>query len=684
MAEATLKKKLEDQLNCSVCLETYTEPKQLQCHHIYCQKCTKTLVDQDPRRELRCPNCRQVTPVPDNGVAGLPAAFHINYLLDILNEQKKAKESLSVLYCADHQERELEAYCESCAQLICLQCTITEHTGHKCSLVKDILEKHTDEIKATLIPAKERLSAVRKASKCVKALKYEILNHQATQESKIYRDNRELVDIITARTHEHVDKLQRITEEKVRDLDSQVEQLDTIETQLGSGVDMVEEILTTGTPAKVASIKTTIVRQVKEQTASLQMDTLQPVTQADMNYSISKEVVEVSRKYGKVYISESPDPSMCQAAGKGLEVATVGEKAFAVLQAINFNGQPLAKPIQSSECELVSNITGSKTRGRVERRGQSQYKISYQPIIKGRHQLHIKVEDQHIRGSPFTVASPVEKLGTPLRTIDGVRKPWGVAINQRGEVLVTEFTGHCVSVYSYIGERRLRSFGARGHGEGQFENPTGIALDCDDNILVVDSKNHRIQKFSADGQFLAAVGTEGEGHLQFSQPKGIAVNKRNNKLYVADMGNNRVQVLNSDLTFSSTFGNSGGGRGQLEQPYSAAFDSSGNVYITNKDNHRIKVFTAEGKFLRKLRRRGEGRGALAPHPRGIAIDAEDRVYVSDVNNCVSVFKPGGEFVTSWGASCGGFESPRGIAVDNCGMLLFVYVCDHSNCRVQLF
>ena len=57
----------------------------------------------------------------------------------------------------------------------------------------------------------------------------------------------------------------------------------------------------------------------------------------------------------------------------------------------------------------MSEITRATVRGNLERRGQSQYEISYQPTIKGRHQHHIKVEHQHIRGSPFPVAvkSPI-------------------------------------------------------------------------------------------------------------------------------------------------------------------------------------------------------------------------------------------------------------------------------------
>ena len=87
-----------------------------------------------------------------------------------------------------------------------------------------------------------------------------------------------------------------------------------------------------------------------------------------------------------------------------------------------------------SECELVSEITGTRTLGSIERRGQSQYQISYQPTIKGRHQLHIKVEGQHIRGSPFSVAakSPVEKLGTPLLTISEVDGSLGCGHQSEG------------------------------------------------------------------------------------------------------------------------------------------------------------------------------------------------------------------------------------------------------------
>ena len=76
MAEKALQK-VEEQLNCSICLDTYTNPKLLQCFHVYCKECLVRLVARDQRGQisLSCPKCRQATPVPDLGCQGSSLHF---------------------------------------------------------------------------------------------------------------------------------------------------------------------------------------------------------------------------------------------------------------------------------------------------------------------------------------------------------------------------------------------------------------------------------------------------------------------------------------------------------------------------------------------------------------------------------------------------------------------------------
>ena len=340
----------------------------------------------------------------------------------------------------------------------------------------------------------------------------------------------------------------------------------------------------------------------------------------------------------------------------------VGEKSTTTLQAANSEGKPYE---ESLECELVSEMTGTIASCGVERRGQSQYEISYQPTIKGRHQLHVKVQGQHIRGSPLSLAakSTVEKLGDPILTIGGVDHPSGVTVNERGELVVAEWGRAQVSVFSPSGEK-IQSFGRRGYGQGKLVHPSAVAIDVEGNFLVLDRKVH---KFTAEGVFLTAVGTRGNGPLQFSQPSDMAYNAESRMLYVVDKGNNRVQVLNSDLTFSSTFGNFGSGEGQFSSPWGIAFDSTGKVYVVDGQNARVQVFTAEGKFLRTFGRYGQSGGDLY-WPNGIAVDENDMLYIGEGgNHRVSVLTAEGRFVTSFGPG----ELPRGLTVDDNGV---VYVC----------
>ena len=701
MAEKVVEK-VEEQLNCSICLDTYTDPKILQCFHVFCRQCLVPLGVQDKQGQLSltCPTCRQVTPIPARGVAGLQSAFHINNLLEILEYSANRLENEPATperatptdlnpvnkasHCFVHEDKELELYCETCGELICLKCVTKsgKHHSHDYEELNVSFEKYKEEITSSLEPMEKQVTTIKKALALIEQCRGEISDQRAAIEDNIHVTFRRLREVLTLRETELIGHLHKTTQRKLKALAAKSDQIETTLAQLDSCLHFMRESIKAGNESNVLMMKTKTVHQVKELTTP---DTFKPNTEADMVFSTLEDLTGMCQSYGQVFTPGSPDPSKCHTTGKGFEVAVVGEKTTAILHAVSYEGKPCEEPIKSLECELVSEITGTRASCSVERRGQSQNEISYQPTIKGRHQLHIKVEGQHVRGSPSSVAvkSPVEKLGTPILTLDGVREPSGVAIDQRGEVVVTEYRGDCVSVFSPNGEK-LQSFGTHGSGKGQFKYPYGVAVDGYGNILVADCNNDRIQKFTAEGQFLAAVGTEGSGPLQFCYPTDIAFNSSNNKVYVAGNWNHRVQVLNSDLTFSSTFGRRGSGKGQFHNPCGIACDSTGKVYVADTRNHRIQFFTAEGKFLRMFGRRGQGRGELA-RPHYVAVDTSGMVYVSEVgNHRVSVFTSEGQFVTSFGRrgeGPGEFRSPRGLAVDNNGV---VYVCDYSNNRVQVF
>ena len=285
---------------------------------------------------------------------------------------------------------------------------------------------------------------------------------------------------------------------------------------------------------------------------------------------------------------------------------------------------------------------------------------------------HLNMGGQHTREFPHPIkpGPATEELDVALKLITMVKRPGGIAVNQRGEIIVTNIYEYQLMVLNSNGEK-LRSIGSRGLGPGQFDCPWGVAVDAEGNILMTDFYNYRIQKFTAEGEFIAAMGSRGFGPLEFEHPGGIAVNPINGRVYVSDTSG--IRILNSDLSLYGRFGQRGSGEGSLGSAQHIALDNVGNVYVADAGNYCICAFSAEGEFLKTIGKDFETYGLKEPV--GIAIDSSNRVYVSEYRyNRVCVFTSEGHYLTTIGGlgrRPGQFEDPSGVAVDSQGV---VYVC----------
>lgn len=619
-------------------------------------------------------------------MADLPSDFRINQLLDLMDDDWKditvEKEtfdstSLDVLYCSQHTRKKLDFYCETCEEAICSQCFKQRgaHFSHIWEDLNDAFVKQKGKILSSLDTTQKMLAQL--DTQC-----NEISDQQVNIEADIHKAVAQLQQNLDVRKTELINLLHQLTQDKLKCLAAQKDQIETIQVQLNSYLYSLEEASKTKREEPSLHSKITNVIQAQELTSRVQQDTSELKTEADIIFSTLTDLTVECQKYGQISAGP-PDPGKCYASDVRLEMATVGKESSGLLQILNADDQPCMISIESITCELVSELTGTTTKGKIERKVQNQYQISYQPTIKGRHRLHIKVKGQHINGSPFVVTA--KSLGenistTPILTFGGINKPMGIALNKNGEMVVTEGDEHCFSVLSPSGDK-LRFFGTNGTSDGEFDYPHGVTVDGKENIIIADFYNHRFQIFDMQGKFLSKIGKRGSGPLKFSLVHNVALNPSNGKVYVADI-DGRIQILNSDFTYSGSFGGKGSGESQFNSPQYIAFDGPGNVYVVDRYNNRIQVFTADGKFLRMFGQCGE---TALKEPVGIAIDSSNRLFVSEWgNHRISVFTLEGEFVMSFGSEGkepGQFNGPRGLAVDSSGVL---YVCDGSNNRIQLF
>jgi DNA-binding beta-propeller fold protein YncE len=219
----------------------------------------------------------------------------------------------------------------------------------------------------------------------------------------------------------------------------------------------------------------------------------------------------------------------------------------------------------------------------------------------------------------------------------------GVALDGSGNVLATTANGE-IKEFTTEGES-VGSWGGSGGEQGKFAGPSGIAIAASGEIYVVGSSSwtvrgggNRVQKFTKDREFLATWGTRGKGDGQFNLPTGIALDRDQN-VYVADSYSSRVQVFSPAGAFTAKWGAYGFADGELNCPQGIAVDRSGSVYIADTYNNRVQKFTADGQFIAKWSRCGAATSQFWL-PCGIAVDGAGVIYVADtMNHRVQVVEP---------------------------------------------
>jgi DNA-binding beta-propeller fold protein YncE len=272
--------------------------------------------------------------------------------------------------------------------------------------------------------------------------------------------------------------------------------------------------------------------------------------------------------------------------------------------------------------------------------------------------------------------------------------PIAIAVSHNDEVLVTDFRQTNAEAKS-----RVQRFDQEGRFLATFETdpmPGGLALDKDGLIYLSHMMKHKVAVYDPAGKLIREFGKQGTAPGEFDQPGGIAFGP-DGSVYVADQVNHRVQRLSPQGEPISAWGKFGaatgefGGttspRGRGGGPHFLAFNSQGDVFTTEAALGRVQKFDADGKFLLAWGDNEVAPGHFGGHdympgPLAIAVDHNDQIWVTSTNHYVHQFAPDGSFVRRLGGKGtepGQFQLPHGLAFDSKHHL---YVADARNSRIQ--
>ena len=233
-------------------------------------------------------------------------------------------------------------------------------------------------------------------------------------------------------------------------------------------------------------------------------------------------------------------------------------------------------------------------------------------------------------GGKYTVDANWARL--PAGTTWNGNTSW-ITADGKGQVVVLVRTAPYFRVLTRDGTF-VKAFG----DDGLFESAHSVTIDAQGFLWVTDSAAHVVHKLGPDGRLLLTLGKKGvagdnTSRDLFNQPNHVAI-APNGDIYVSDgYVNARVVHFSGNGQFIRMIGGVKGSQpGQLQLPHGVALDSRGRILVNDSDNQRVSIFDKDGRFVEAW-----------PYPSrgGIAVAADDTVYISDVNaGIVNIVKNG--------------------------------------------
>ena len=621
----TLLHNRHDEVSCSVCMCTFTDPKQLPCLHSFCLHCLNGIQRKSGvHGKITCPECRRQFQIPGNGnPSELPTNVRINSLLDVLaikecstanvkcgNCDKRSAQTLYCFQCCSfwceecilghniirtnkehktlalkhfqdqdfeavlkrpafcqkkhHEKEELKFFCKSCKVAICNTCAVTLHEGHGKMPSQEAADARKIQMNSMITSLKDKMVGKRKEVKKFNQKSMEVQAQVADVKSQVQTNVDQMIAIIEARKQDVFDAVD----------DQANKSLETLSQKKGEAENQVK-----------------IIESAIEQTESL------------MKRNFSTEILGFNETFDKILQEQGTQENRDTECIPRFRF-TKSEKLINVL---NSEGIGNVKTLFSATKLQQSGAKGKESTKVIAR-------------TKG-----VNVRDSSLDAQVQTKRYiPVLSFGREGKSVGMLKGPSGVAVNDRDEIAVTELWNNRVSVFSSDGTH-LRSFGRKGENNSEFNAPSGIAFDSLGNIIVTDCKTHRVQVFDRNGKFLRKFGEYGSLDHQLTYPEGLSINGNGN-IIVADRSNKLIKIFSSTGEYLRKFGEAG----SLVSPYNC-IQQGQYLIVSDYGDDSIKMFDLEGKFISKFGKQGEKDGEFNK-PRYLSVNKQGLLMVCDSFN----------------------------------------------------
>ena len=690
----TLMYNLKEEVSCSVCMQLYTNPKQLPCLHIFCLECLNNLARTSARSgKIKCPLCQREVDIPESGTLDtLPNCFHMKNLLDILaikecdtakvtcgNCEMKREEASYCFHCGKfwcndcvnahnilrenrehrvlalkdfkdkdfedvlkrpvfcqkelHDKEILKFYCKECDIPVCQTCVIVDHNKHDV----EHLEVAARDVKKSIT---SKLAAARESSNAISC------NYNTGEKERKSRLIDDCSNNNKERIRQTVESLISILHQKEQELIAEVENERKIaQEELRKTADAFENFLRKR-EGSISNIEALVERStgadlVRRSTKENIDELFQGLQeQQDMPSTTERKV------YSKVFVKN-------EAVSTVLEESVIGRLEQSVTEA----KQCFIHTFTSATAGLATETEVITRNSEGEQYYCAGDYITVQ-LISVNQDLNSNCIAEEVKivdwqNGRYTVSYIPSESGQHLLTVQ-------VNGEYITKFLPIEIKERCFKPLKFIGERAI---------EGRkMRKPWGITANDSNEIFSSDIRNQRIVVFNENGEFIRSFGQN-----TLKCPNGVVFDNKG-RIFVGNRDDNKILVFGQNGEYISTFHNGS----SLSEPRGISFDATGNLIVCDAGNKCVRFFSPDGSIFKTI---GSGRLRMPID----CVCHNSKVFISDREaNLIKVYNNNGRFLYefgTYGTGDGELNHPTGLAVDKMGHLL---VCSLDNHRVQVF
>ena len=620
-----LYKNLKQQVTCSICLDTYTQPKTISCLHTFCCECLERHARVSQRQgKFRCPECQAEIDLPQgNRFDRLPNSFFHKSLLGVLEaEDRVAIPREQQDTCSQHTEERVRYYCSSCEACICPICVTEDHRGHAFEMLEKAVQEDKKNIMSTVETIKEKANLFRaqleKTSEDVEMI-IAIAKQEVSEATE---------DVITKTRQQEkqlLESLEITRKKRIERINSAKKELESLIKKINQAAEFAESLVQRRSAVDIIQNKNKL-RQKLEELRRVEVPKHRQATFVKFTAASQHNF-----KLGSIQVFEKP-AIVAKSTIEGLnQTFQANVQAKLTLCPRTSGGEMSDYP--EDQVEFLVTPTKDVTNVTVDEEYDRNVRLNFTPKVPGAYNIEVKINGDKLPPCPMTVQVKerelvvVGELKLKLFPGDKLKGLFGIAVNTEGQIVVTDNNGHCVYVFDKNGNC-LRKIEGKGSNKGLFQHPVGISFLNDNEVLISDFTNCKILQLNIQtGTVVKSFGKFGEEKGELTNPVYVTVDDEE-RIVVTESSNHRIQVMSKEGRSIFTFGDKGPEK--LARPTCCIFHK--NMFlVSDTSNHCIKAFDLSGTFLYKFGEQGDQHGQFR-RPRGLLVDSSNNLLVCDTEN----------------------------------------------------